>query len=59
MSTDNTKFDKLYETKEANDDDDDKERRDILYIYPLLLTSNNWSRKVALKGEVIILPLTN
>ena len=45
MSTDNTKFDKVYETKETNDDDeDDKERRrDISYIYPLLLTSNNWS----------------
>ena len=33
MSTDNTKVDKVYETKEANDDDeDDKEGRDILYI---------------------------
>ena len=29
MSTDNTKFDKVYETKEVNDDKDDKERRDM------------------------------
>ena len=60
MSTDNTKFDKvLHETKEANDDDDDNEGRDISYIYPVLLTSNNWPREVALKGKVVILPPTN
>ena len=57
MSTDYTKFDKeMHETREAGDDDDDNEGKDVSYIYPVLLTSNNWPREVALKGKVIILP---
>ena len=62
MSTDYTKFDEeMHETREAGDDDidDDKEGKDVLYIYPVLLTSNNWPREVALKGKVIILVPTN
>ena len=59
MSTDYTRFDKeLHETREAGDDDDN-EGKDAPYIYPVLLTSNNWPREVALKGKVIILRPTN
>jgi len=54
MSTDETKFNKeLHESKE--DGDDGGEGKDISYIYPVLLTSNNWPREVALKGKVVIL----
>ena len=54
MSTDNTTFDEVYETKEANDDDeDDKEGRDLSCIYPVLSINNNWLREVALKGKFL------
>ena len=62
MSTDYTKFDKeIHETREAadDDDDDDNEGKDVSYIYPVLLTSRNWPREVALKGKVKILLPTN
>ena len=52
MSTDYTKFDK--ELHEAGDNVDN-EGKDVSYIYPMLLTSNNWPREVALKGKVSIL----
>ena len=53
MSTDETKFNK--ELHESKEDGDDGEGKDISYIYPVLLTSNNWPREVALKGKVVIL----
>ena len=59
MSTEYAKFDKeLHEARETGDDDD-HEGKEISYIYPVLLTSNNWPREVALKGKVIVLQPTN
>ena len=57
MSTDYNEFDKeMHEAREAGDDDDDinHERKEISYIYPVLLTSSNWPREVALKGKVVL-----
>ena len=57
MSTDYNKFDEeMHEAREVGDDDDDHdhEGKGISYIYPVLLTSSNWPREVALKGKVVL-----
>ena len=51
MSTEETKFNKeVHELKD--DDDDDEKEKNILYMYPILFTSNKWPREVAVKGKV-------
>ena len=51
MSTKYTKFDK--ELHEAGHNVDN-EGKDVSYIYPVLLTSNNWPREVALKVNILL-----
>ena len=50
MSTEETKFNK--EVHELKDDDDEEKEKHILYVYPILFTSNKWPREVAVKGKV-------
>ena len=49
MSTDETTFNtEMHELK----DEEEKEKHNILYVYPILFTSNRWPREVAVKGKV-------
>ena len=48
MSTEETTFNtEMHELK----DEEEKEKH-ILYVYPILFTSNRWPREVAVKGKV-------
>ena len=49
MSTDETTFNtEVHELKDV----EEKEKHNILYVYPILFTSNRWPREVAVKGKV-------
>ena len=50
MSTEETTFNK--EVHELKDDDEEEKEKHILYVYPILFTSNKWPREVAVKGKV-------
>ena len=57
MSIDPPKFDgEIHESNEGDDEDGDDEDGDkgkfVSYIYPVLFTSNNWPREIAMKGKV-------
>ena len=56
MSTEITQFDQhVHELKDGDDEADEiYDGKEVVYIYPVLFTSNRWPREVALKAKVIL-----
>jgi len=56
MSTELTRFDNdMHELKDGYDEASGVyDGKEVVYIYPVLFTSNRWPREVALKGKVTI-----